>query len=184
MRKVIFAINMTLDGGFSHEDGIPDEEMHQYFTELMKGASVVLFGRKTYELLFPYWHTIAVEQSDTPTSNEFARLVDAVPKIVFSETLNEVASENTTISREPIEVALQRMKSEPGGDIYIDGLSVASHLMRLGMIDEFYFVVHPMVAGRGPRLFEDGALKEPLQLELIDSQTLGFGAVVLHYSKR
>lgn len=184
MRNAVFAINMTVDGYFGHEDMIgADDELHEYFTGLMRQAGVVLFGRKTYQLLFPFWHTVAENQSMTPASNEFARTIDAVDKIVFSSTLKGVDLQNTTISRAKIEVALQELKNQPGKDIFIDGLSIATHLAQLGMIDEYHFVVHPVVAGKGPRLFEADGLKDRLRLKLVGSKKLSSGAIALHYKK-
>jgi dihydrofolate reductase len=184
MRKTVFAINMTVDGYFGHEDGIADNELHEYFTDLMRQAGMVLFGRKTYQLMFPYWHTVAEHQSETQAINEFARVIDSIDKIVFSKTLKDVESKNTAISRANIEVELQKLKNQPGKDIYIDGLSIASYLTQLGMIDEYHFVVHPVVAGKGPRLFEADGLKERLQLELAGSKKLRSGVIALHYKKR
>lgn len=185
MRNAVFAINMTVDGYFGHEDGIgADDELHEYFTDLMRQAGVVLFGRKTYQLLFPFWHTVAENQLMTPASNEFARTIDAVDKIVFSSTLKGIDSKNTTISRAKIEVVLQELKNQPGKDIFIDGLSIAAHLAQLGMIDEYHFVVHPVVAGKGPRLFEAGSFKERLQLELVGSKKFRSGVIALHYKKQ
>jgi dihydrofolate reductase len=83
MRNTVFASNMTVDGYFGHEDGIADEELHQYYAELMSDAGVILFGRTTYQLMFPYWHTIAENQSESRGENEFAKAIDSIDKIVF-----------------------------------------------------------------------------------------------------
>ncbi len=149
MRNAVFAINITLDGCCSHTDLIADDELHEYFTELLRNADIALFGRKTYQLMFPYWHTVAENQSETKTTNEFARTIDAINKVVFSKTLKSVETKNTTLSRAYIEEELQKLKGQPGKDISIGGLSIASHLTQLGMIDEYHFVVHPVVAGKG-----------------------------------
>ena len=183
MRNAVFAINMTVDGYFGHEDGIADDELHEYFTGLMRKAGTALYGRKTYQLMFPFWHTVAEDQTETQAINEFARVIDSIDKIVFSRTLKDVESTNTAISRAKIEIELQKLKNQPGKDIFIGGLSIASYLTQLDMIDEYYFVVHPVVAGKGPRFEADG-LKERLRLELAGSKKLGSGVVALHYKKR
>lgn len=183
MRKTVFAINMTIDGYFSHTDGIADEELHEYFTGLLRTADTILYGRKTYELMFPFWHTVAENQSETQATNEFARTIDSIHKIVFSKTLKSVEMKNTILSHANIEDELQRLKNQPGKDIYIGSLSLASYLTHLGMIDEYFFVVHPIIAGKGPRLFEADDLKESLLLKLTGSKKFHSGVIALHYQK-
>ena len=183
MRKTVFAINVTVDGYFSHTDMIADEELHEYFTGLLRTGDTILYGRKTYELMFPFWHTVAENQSETQATNEFARTIDSINKIVFSKTLKSVEMKNTTLSHANIEDELQRLKNQPGKDIFIGSLSLASYLTHLGMIDEYFFVVHPVVAGKGPRLFEADDLKESLLLKLIGSKKFRSGVIALHYQK-
>lgn len=183
MRKVIFAINMTADGYCSHTDGIADEELHTYFTELLRNADVILFGRKTYELMVPYWPDVARNQSEDPASNEFARVFDALEKIVFSTTLKSVEDDRTKLVRTDIADEVLKLKQRPGKNIAIGSLSIASQLIGFGLIDEYHIVVHPVLAGKGPRLFETANLKETLQLKLVGSKTLRSGAVALHYEK-
>src|SRR5512140_1957134 len=90
MRKVVFAINVTIDGYCGHETGIVDDELHAYFTGLLRETGVEIFGRNTYHLMYPYWHDVAANQSESPVINEFARTFDAIPKLVFSTTLQSV----------------------------------------------------------------------------------------------
>lgn len=184
MRNTVFAINITLDGYCDHTDMIADDELHEYFTGLLRKTDILLFGRKTYQLMFPYWHTVAENQSETKATNEFARTIDSLDKIVFSKTLKSVESKKTTISRAKVEEELQKLKGQQGKDISIGSLRIASHLTQLGMIDEYHFVVHPVVAGKGPRLFEADGLKERLQLELAGSKRFHSGVVALHYKNR
>src|SRR5436190_11295128 len=99
MRKVVFAINITTDGYCSHTDGIADEELLEYFTGVLHNASLLLYGRVTYQLMVPYWPTFAKMQSGTGASNEFARVFDSLDKVVFSTTLNHVEGNNTRIVR-------------------------------------------------------------------------------------
>jgi len=184
MRNTVFATNMTVDGYFGHEDGIADEELHQYYAELLRGASVILFGRKTYQLMFPYWHTVAENQSESRATIEFARTIDSINKVVFSKTLKSVEIKNTTLSSANLEEEVRKLKQQPGENIYVGSLSIASQLSQSGLIDEYYIAIHPIIAGKGPRLFETDGLKERLQLELAESKKFGSGVVALHYKKR
>ena len=184
MRNTVFATNMTVDGYFGHEDGIADEELHQYYAELLRGASVILFGRKTYQLMFPYWHTVAENQSESRATIEFARTIDSINKVVFSKTLKSVEMKNTTLSSSSPEEEVRKLKQQPGENIYVGSLSIASQLSQSGLIDEYYIAIHPIIAGKGPRLFETDGLKERLQLELAESKKFGSGVVALHYKKR
>jgi len=180
MRNAVFAINMTVDGYFGHEDGIADDELHKYFTELLRNTDVILFGRKTYELMVPYWPDVAKSQTEDPATNEFGRVFDALEKVVFSTTLKSVEGENTKIVRTNIAEEVLKLKEQPGKDIAIGSLSIASQLSQHGLIDEYHFVVHPVVAGKGPRLFETVNLKERFQLKLVGSKTFRSGVIALH----
>lgn len=184
MRKVVFASNMTVDGYFGHEDGIADDELHQYYAELMRGASVELFGRITYQLMFPYWHTVVEEQAESPAVIEFAKAIDSIDKIVFSRTLKSVDSMNTRLASASLEEEVRKLKQQPGENISVGSLSLASQLSQSGLIDEYRIAIHPVIAGKGPRLFEAEGLKHNIPLELIESRNFGSGVVVLHYKKR
>jgi dihydrofolate reductase len=185
MNKVIFASNMTVDGYFGHEDGIgADEELHQYYAELMREASVELFGRKTYQLMFPYWHTVAEEQTEPPEILQFAQAIDSIDKIVFSRTLKSVDSMNTRLASESPEEEVRKLKQQPGKTISVGSLSLATQLSQSGLIDEYHIAIHPVMSGRGPRLFEAGDLQDRLLLELVDLKQFGSGVVVLHYKKK
>jgi dihydrofolate reductase len=183
MRKVVFGINITLDGGCDHTNGIADDKLHEYFTGLLRDSGVDIFGRNTYHLMYPYWHDVAVNQSETEVINEFARTFDAIPKIIFSTTLQSVEWNNTTLLRSNLQEEIMKLKQQPGKDISIGSISIASQLTQLGLIDEYHFVIHPVITGKGPRLFELEVMKDNLQLELIGSKTFHSGVVALHYKK-
>ena len=180
MRKVIFAINITIDGYCGHETGIADDELHEYFTRLLQDSGVDIFGRNTYHLMYPYWHDVAVNQSETKTINEFARTFDSMPKIVFSTTLKSVEWNNTTLLHSNLREEIMKLKQQPGKNIFIGGLNIASQVAEWDLIDEYHFVVHPIIAGKGPRLFES---VENLKLNLVGSKTFSSGVVALHYKK-
>ena len=183
MRKVVFAINITTDGYCSHTDGIADEELHKYFTRLLRNASLILFGRTTYELMVPYWPDVAKNQSETEAVNEFARVFDSLDMVVFSTTLKHVEGNKTRIVRSNVAEELLALKQQPGKDIAIGSLSIASQLSERGLIDEYQFAVHPVVAGKGPRLFETVKLQDRLQLDFIGLKTFQSGVIALQYRK-
>ncbi len=180
MRKVIFAINITIDGYCGHETGIADDELHEYFTRLLQDSGVDIFGRNTYHLMYPYWHDVAVNQSETKTINEFARTFDSMPKIVFSTTLKSVEWNNTTLFHSNLREEIIKLKQQPGKSIFIGGLNIASQVAEWNLIDEYHFVIHPIIAGKGPRLFQS---VENLKLNLVGSKTFRSGVVALHYKK-
>src|SRR5512143_2032836 len=119
MRRVVFAINITADGYCGHTDGIADEELHQYFTRVLRNASTLLFGRITYELMVPYWPDVARNQSETEATNEFARVFDSLDRVVFSTTLKYAGGNNTRIVRANVAEELLELKQQPGKDICV-----------------------------------------------------------------
>ena len=183
MRKVFFAINITADGYCSHTDMIADEELHEFFTGLLRNAGLMLYGRITYQLMVPYWPDIARNQSETESENEFARVFDSLDKVVFSTTLNHAEGNNTRIVRANLAEELLALRQQPGKDIAVGSLSIASQLSEHGLIDEYHFVVHPVIAGKGPRLFDTVKLQDRLLLDFIGSKPFQSGAVALHYRK-
>jgi len=180
MRKVTFAINITLDGYCGHESGIADDEQHEYFTGLLRDSDIHIFGRDTYHLMYPYWHDVAVNQSETKVINEFARTFDSIPKIVFSTTLKSVEWNNTTLLHSNLREEIIKLKGRPGKNIAIGSLKIASQVAGWNLIDEYHLVFHPVIAGKGPRLFES---VENLTLKLVGSKTFRSGVVALHYKK-
>jgi dihydrofolate reductase len=183
MRKVVFAINTTIDGYCDHTDMIADEEMHAYHTRVLRRANLLLLGRITYQLMVPYWPEVARSQSETDATNEFARVFDALDMVVFSTTLKHVEGNNTRIARANVAEEVLALKQQPGEDIAVGGLSIASQLTERGLIDEYHIVVHPFLVGRGPRLFETVGPQDRLRLDLIGSETFRSGVVALHYRK-
>jgi dihydrofolate reductase len=183
MRKVIYGINLTADGCCDHTKVIGSEAIHEYFTDLMHDIDLIVYGRKTYELMVPYWPEVAKNQSGTKTENEFARVFTAIDKVVFSRSLNR-AEGNTRIVRGNLRDEFLKLKEEPGKNISIGGVDLPGQLIALGLVDEFYFVIHPVIAGEGRRLFEDTVLQESLSLKLVSSKTIQPGFVALHYLKQ
>jgi dihydrofolate reductase len=181
MKKVIFAINTTLDGVVDHmKIGPPDEDTFEFFTNLTRDADTFLYGRKTYQLMVPYWPDAAKDPTD-----EFAQAFVAVEKIVvFSKSLDRAEGENTRIVRTNLRDEVLKLKQGQGKNILTGGVTLASQLAELGLIDEYHFAVHPIIAGEGRRLFEGIDLQEKLRLKLVGSTTFKSGCVLLHYSKQ
>ena len=184
MRNVIFAINITLDGCCDHTKQIGDEETHEYFTHLIRTVDLLVFGRKTYQLMVPFWPEVAKNQSMTKASNEFAQTFDSINKIVFSRSLDSAEDKNTRIVRTNLHDEILKLKQEEGKNILVGGVSIPSQLIELGLVDEYRFVVSPIVAGEGRRLLEGVSLRESLQLKLIESKIFKSGCVALRYLKQ
>jgi dihydrofolate reductase len=184
MRNLIYGINLTIDGCCDHTKGIADEDVHDYFTQLIREAGVLVYGRKTYELMVPFWPDIAKNQSMTRALNEFARAFDSVPRVVFSRSIDSVDDENARVVRTGLKDEILKLKQEPGKDILAGGVDVPSQLIELGLVDEYRFVVHPVIAGEGRRLMEDVRLKEGLRLKLVESKVFQSGSVALRYLKQ
>jgi dihydrofolate reductase len=184
MRNLIFAINTTLDGCCDHTKFIPDEEIYEYFAHLMRDVDLLVYGRKTYQLMVPFWPDVAKSQSMTKAANEFAQTFDSINKIVFSQSLDSAEGKNTRIVRTKLQDEILRLKQAQGKNILTGGVSIPSQLIELGLVDEYDFVVHPTVVGEGRRLLEGISLQERLQLKLVESKTFKSGCVALRYLKQ
>jgi len=184
MGNVIFAINITLDGCCDHTKQRADEETHEYFTHLMQDVDLLVFGRKTYQLMVPYWPDVARKQSETKAENEFARAFDSTDKLVFSRSLDRAEDKNTRIVRTDPGDEILKLKKEPGKNILVGGVDVPSQLIELGLVDEYRFVVTPIIAGEGRRLLEGVSLRESLRLKLIESKVFKSGSVALRYLRQ
>jgi dihydrofolate reductase len=184
MRNVIFAINITLDGCCDHTKQIADDETHEYFTQLLREVDLLVFGRKTYQLMVPFWPEVAKNQSMGKASNEFAQAFDSKKLVVFSRSLDSVEGQNTRIVRTNLHDEILKLKQEPGNNILVGGVDIPSQLIELGLVDEYRFVVGPIIAGEGRRLLEGVNLAEKCQLKLVESKTFKSGCVALRYLKQ
>jgi dihydrofolate reductase len=185
MRKLIFAINLTLDGCCDHTKGKADEELHDYHTALVRNADTFLYGRKTYQLMVPFWHDMAKDPTPKERSmDEFAQAFDAVKQIVvFSQTLDRAEEKNTKIIRGDLRDEVLKLKQEQGKSILTGGVNIPSQLIELDLIDEYHFVVQPLVVGEGTRLLEGVSLLEQLQLKLVETKIFKSGSIALRYLK-
>src|SRR5258708_30598650 len=177
MRKLIFAINITLDGCCDHTKQFVDDETLEYFTHLTREADLQVFGRKTYQLMVPYWPEVLKNQPQTKADTEFARAFDSINRIVFSRSLDGAEDRNTKIVRTNLRDEMLKLKQEQGKNILVGGVDIPSQLMELGLVDEYRFVVMPTIVGEGRRLMEGVSLPEKLQLKLIESKPFKSGCV-------
>lgn len=184
MRNVIFAINITLDGCVDHTKQSVDDEKLEYFTHLTREVDLQVFGRKTYQLMVPYWPDVLKNPSETKADTEFAQAFVSTNKIVFSRSLDNVEDRNTRIARGSLHDEILKLKQETGKDILVGGVDIPSQLIELGLVDEYRFVVGPVVAGEGRRLLEGVSLPQRLQLKLVESRIFKSGSVALRYLKQ
>ena len=178
MRKIIAALNMTLDGVFDHTAGIPDEEIHQHYTELLDRGGAILYGRTTYQLM-EFWRAFLEHPDDDPSMNDFARAIDRIPKIVFSHTLEKVDWESATLAKRSLEEEVSTLRQSSGNDIYIGSRSLIIQLLNLHLVDELQLCIYPVVAGSGMQLFEN--IDGRTLLKLTKTKTFKSGAVLLCY---
>ncbi len=182
MRKLIAAINMTLDGYCDHTDMVADAELHDHYTEMLRHAGILLYGRITYQLMADFWPTLVKNPSGTRDLDDFAIAIDQVPKIVFSTTLQQVDWHSATLKSGGLREVVEQLKQQPGKDIYAGSPSMIVALTNLGLIDEYHLCVHPVIAGKGLPLFNH--INDRQRLKLVSTKTFGSGAVVLYYDAR
>jgi dihydrofolate reductase len=179
MRKLIAAINMTLDGFCDHTAGIADDEIHQHYNELLSNADALLFGRITYQLMESYWPTVVKNPTGNKPIDEFAVLIDDIPKIVFSHTLKNVDWKNVKLAKGGIKEEVLELKQQAGKNILAGSRSLIVTLMNLNLIDEFQLCVQPIILGNGLPLFKN--IKDRTDLKLLKTKTFGCGAVTFYY---
>jgi dihydrofolate reductase len=184
MSKLIYAINITADGCVDHSKQSVDDEKLEYFTRLTREIGVYVFGRKTYELMVPYWPDVLNDPNASQADTDFARAWVAAKKFVFSRTLESVEEGNSRIVRGNLQDEIFKLKQEQGNGILLGGVDIPSQLIELGLIDEYRFVVSPVVAGAGKRLFEAVSLPQAQQLKLVETKVFESGSVALRYRKK
>ena len=179
MRKLIAAINMTLDGFCDHTATIADDELHEHYNQLLGNADTLLYGRITYQLMESYWPTIVQNPTGNKPTDEFAVLIDNISKIVFSRTLKKVDWKNTRLKSEVNKEEVLELKLQPGKNILVGSPSLIVALSQLNLIDEYQLCVHPIVSGNGLPLFKN--VKGRINLKLLKTKPFGSGAVTLYY---
>ncbi len=185
MQSLKYSINITLDGCCDHREGIVAEELHRRAAENIEKAGALLFGRVTYKMMEDAWRlpaqTGVIPEWMEPWMVPFARTIDAAKKYVVSSTLERV-DWNAELIRGDVGKAVQQLKQEPGKGLLVGGVTLPLALAELGLIDEYEFVVHPIVAGHGPTLF--AGLSKRIDLKLVDRVEYASGAVAMRYELR
>jgi len=186
MRNLIYAINLSLDGCCDHTKFYPDEELYDHYIALLRNADTFLYGRKTYQLMVPYWPDVAKNPSgDRKADYDYALAFEAVDKmVVISRSLDKAEGKNTSIIRANLHDEILKLKQEPGRNILTGGVDIPSQLIELGLVDEFHIVVQPIIVGEGRRLLDGINLQEKLQLKLVETKVFKSGSVALRYLKK
>jgi dihydrofolate reductase len=185
MRKVVLMMSVSLDGyvegpGADISWHMVSGELHAHFNAQLAQAGAFLDGRVTHELMAGFWPTADSDPESTPEMAEFAGIWREKPKFVYSRTL-ERAGWNTTIVREVVPEEVMALKAQPGGDLSLGGATLSETFLRLGLVDALRIYVHPVVIGRGRRLFAEGDLRMDLRLE--ETRAFGNGVVLLRYER-
>jgi dihydrofolate reductase len=180
-RPLRYSINITLDGCCDHRVMIPDEALHRHALANIAQADALLFGRVTYEMMEEAWRGPAPAGARPDWMEPFARTIDAAKKYVVSSKLQQV-DWNAELVRGDLANVVQQLKNQPGNGLLTGGVTLPLALANLGLIDEYEFVVHPRVAGRGPTLF--AGLSKLLDLEPMERVELGSGTVAMRYKPR
>jgi dihydrofolate reductase len=183
MRKLVFSMTVSLDGYIAGPDGTPDwaapdKELFRFHTRQEREIGVHLCGRRLYETML-YWET-AEEGPLSAEHIEFARIWKALPKVVFSTTLQSVVG-NTRLAGDGLGEEVSRLKEQPGKDIAVGGAGLAGACMKLGLVDEWRLFVRPVLLGGGTPYFPP--LEKGLDLELIETRTFGSRVVYLRYRR-
>jgi len=182
MRKVIAAINMTLDGFCDHTAGfLADEELHNHYADLLNNAGVILYGRTTYQLM-QFWQTLLENPSDEKSMNDFAISIDKIEKLVFSNTLKDTGWDTAKIANRPLEKEILELKRNSGKDISIGSRSLIIQLLNSNLIDELQICVHPVIEGKGLPLFDQ--IKHRTVFKLVKTKSLNSGATVFYYEPK
>ena len=182
MGLLTFALNVTLDGCCDHRAGIADDELHDYFTQLMDAAGAMLWGRVTYELMESAWPAVARDENAPRAMREWARKLEAKPKYVVSASRRDFPWNNTFRIEGDLREAVMELKEKTPQGVLVGSLTLSSALERLGLIDEYRLVVHPVLAGHGPRLFQ--GLEPSRRLELVSANPLKSGQMAMHYRRK
>jgi dihydrofolate reductase len=186
MRKIVLMMSVSLDGYFEGPERQidwhqVDDELHQHVNDVLRTMSAFIDGRTTYQLMADYWPTADADPSTTGPTAEFAGIWRDMPKIVYSRTLPLQADWNTTVRREVDAEEITALKAQPGGDMVVGGADLAATFRRLGLVDEYRIYVHPVLLGRGNRLF--APTDDTVGLRLVESRTFGNGVVLVRYAR-
>jgi dihydrofolate reductase len=182
MRKLVAAINMTLDGFCDHTAMIADDELHQHYNDLLRNAGALVYGRVTYQLMESYWPTVVKNPTGNKPMDDFAVLIENIPKIVFSRTLKTVEWRNAKLATGDLQKEVLKLKQSGDGgnkDIFVGSPGLIANLTELALIDEYQLCVHPVILGKGLPLFKN--ITDRMILKLLKTKTFKSGTIALYY---
>lgn len=182
MRKVIAAMNMTLDGFCDHTAMIADQETHQHYADLITNSGTLIYGRVTYQLMESYWPDVVKKPTGDKSTDDFAVAIDKASKIVFSRTLEHVERKNTELKNELRKEDILALKQQEGKPILVGSPGLIAVLAKRGLVDEFQISVQPTILGSGLTLFKD--ITDRIDLKLLKTKTFGCGAVMFYYETK
>ncbi|AGC47414.1 riboflavin biosynthesis protein RibD domain-containing protein [Myxococcus stipitatus DSM 14675] len=182
MSILTFGINVTLDGCIDHTQGIADDELHDYWTRVMEQSGAMLFGRTTYELMEGFWPAVARDEKAPRAMRDWAQKLDAKAKYVVSSTRSDFPWQNTVKVEGDLREAISALKAKTAQGVLVGAPKLAAALEEWGLIDEYRIVLHPIISGHGPTLFQ--GLPTPRQLELLSTQRFKSGVQALHFRRK
>jgi dihydrofolate reductase len=177
-----FVLNVTLDGCCDHREGIADDEMLDHFTQLIGKAGAMLYGRITYELMEDAWPAVARDEKAPRAMREWARKLEDMPKYVVSTSRRDFPWNGTVHLEGDLRTAVTQLKERTPQGVLVGSPMLSATLERLGLIDEYHIVVHPVLAGHGPTLFQ--GMERSRHLDLVSSTRLKSGIVAMHYRRK
>ena len=181
MAKVVAAMNMSLDGFCDHTAMSADDEIHEHYTDLLRSGDAIVYGRKTYQLM-EFWPPLVKDPSGNKAMDDFAVVMDKIPKIVFSRTLKELEWSTARLAKRELKEEVLELKRHASKTILVGSPSLIVQLGQLGMVDEYQLGVQPSVLGSGLSLFKN--IRERIDLKLLKTKTFDCGAVFLYYEPR
>lgn len=181
MRKLIATMNMTLDGFCDHTAMNADDEIHEHYSDLLRNAGVLIYGRTTYQLMENFWPSVVEKPTGNKPIDEFAVLIDDIPKIVFSRTLKSVEWRNSSLRKEINTAEILGLKQQAGKDVFVGSPGLIVAFAQLDLIDEYHLCVHPTIVGNGLTLFKN--VTDRIDLKLIRTKSFGCGAVTVYYER-
>jgi len=185
MRKLIYSMTVSLDGFVADPRGeidwsAPDEELHRFHNDLVRETGAELCGRRLYEEM-TFWDTVHEDPSAPAYMLEFAEIWQALPKVVFSTTLERVQGSNTRLATRGVAEEVAELKAQPGKDLAVGGARLAAECIRLGLVDEFRLFFSPIVLGGGTPYFPP--LDHRIELELLETRTFASRIVYTRYAR-
>jgi dihydrofolate reductase len=178
MRKVIAAINVSLDGYCDHTSMIADDALHHHFADLLRTSGTLLYGRITYQLM-EYWRSVVAHPTGNPATDDFAVLMDNTPKVVFSSQLKRLDWNTARLATQDLQTEVIDLKQQPGKPILVGSPSLITALLDLHLMDELQLCIHPVLVGQGKLLFT--TRKESIPLKLMTQHVLPSGVIVVTY---